>query len=326
MDKKAVVIFDTNKLLQNPDDAKYYSKVDLGGDFNKLVSDFLPENFLKDNVVLAIPKICIEEIKQRKVEDLDSKFQSLKSKFDGVIALKEIISNLIDLDIKEPVCKKDCYKYLVTQIDKFVGDNDILLLDLPPENNLKPIIERAISRKPPFKSASNYGPDAGFKDVIVWHSILEHADLKKFDHHIFFTQDTGFDLNCLDEFEKKFGKKIKKAESYEELKEKLLEIYPEEERNKVKVKSKVITPYFKEQLYNEVKGVLEDNKKIRDFKIVNPYVDSVFDEKIGLFVLISKIKIDISKDWTEVIEKDISVYLNDAFDIQSIDESFIYDI
>ena len=56
MDKKAVVILDNNKLLQNPEDARYYSKIDLGGDFNKIASDFLHENLLKDNVVLAIPK------------------------------------------------------------------------------------------------------------------------------------------------------------------------------------------------------------------------------------------------------------------------------
>jgi len=322
MDQKAIVIFDTNKLLQNPDDEKYYSQIELSGDFYKLFFEFIPENLLTENVTVAIPQICLEEIKQRKVESFDKRFDSLKSKYEEI----KIIAHLLDSRFEEPKKKDGYVDFFNNSIEEYVVKNKLLILDLPSDDNFKPIIKRAVSRKKPFIKTKNDGSDQGFKDVIVWYSILDH-DMNNYDHHIFFTQDGGFDLDCLDEFETKFGKKIIKIEDFDKLKTELLGLYSQAERDKVKIRSKVDNEYFKEVLQDALNDLCERYPNIDSISIINLFVDGKYEssdqgDKIKLNSNISANYDD--KDGASVGETfDIEITLNDVFEIEEIDDSLI---
>ena len=313
MDKKAIVIFDTNKLLQDPSDKRYYSQIDLGGDYWKLISEFLPDSFLSGNVSIAIPKLCIEEIKQKKIEDFDSRRESVIATFKKVQADIEIAENLLEFEFKEIKQKEDAYKMMTDELDKYVAEEELTIIDYPKDENLKPIIERALKRKTPFMKAKE-GSDTGFKDTAIWHSIMECEELNEYNYCLFYTQDTGFDLNCLDEFKKKFGKKMDIVRDYEELKAKLEALYPEEERKKVKVKSQ-ITNYFIENLQKVIWSELSKDKRIQDVEILDPYIDS--EELDDGCELTSKIKIFFVDDERDPAEVKMKTKLNDVFEIQS---------
>ena len=323
MNKKAIVIFDTNRLLQNPDDKRNYSNVDFGGDYAKLVLEILPSFYISDNVDIAIPKMCIDEIKQRKIEDFNSRFSSIEDRYKKIKDDSEIISNLIEKDFGDLTKNEVANQTLVDAVDLFVATQKIKIIDFPGDENFKPIIERALRRKTPFLKTTNDGSDKGFKDVVIWHSILQCEDLSEYDFHILFSQDAGFDLNCLDEFEKKYQKKMIRIEELQALKTQLLKLYPEEERSKIEVKSRVIQQYFQEQLYLSIKNILEENKNIKDFQIIEQYVDSeIIEEGYGLTV---KINIDFVDAYPSK-EGVVKVSLNDIFEIQEVDEDSLIEI
>jgi hypothetical protein len=320
MEKKAIIIFDTNKLLQNPDEKRYYSEVDFGGDYNKVITEILPSYFLSESVDIAIPKMCIEEIKQRKIEDFISKFQSIETRYNKIKEDSDIIFNLVVQDFKDFTKKEDYENILLNQLDTFVNSQNIKIIEFPDDTHFKPIIQRAIKRKTPFICTPKDGSDKGFKDVVIWHSIMQHGELLEYDYLILFTQDNGFDLNCLDEFEEKHHKKIIRVEDVQSLKTQLLQLYPEEMRSKVEIKSKVSGEYFIEQLESSIKTILEEYKIVKDFEIVEPYVDSeIADEG---YELKTKIKITFDREEIEPKEVVVSVLLNDIFEIQYVNEDF----
>lgn len=79
------------------------------------------------------------------------------------------------------------------------GLNTIIELPLPSDSRFKGIVQRAFDKKPPF-GGKEKNSDKGFKDVLLWESILEFTLLHSNANILFYTKDNGFKETLIHEF------------------------------------------------------------------------------------------------------------------------------
>lgn len=76
------------------------------------------------------------------------------------------------------------------------------IVPYPPENSLQNIIKRSLERRAPFEGKDKKS-DKGFKDVILWESILEYKRSNKLDTILLFSADKRIcDISLRNEFKK----------------------------------------------------------------------------------------------------------------------------
>jgi hypothetical protein len=211
MANNILIVFDTNKLLQNDSKNTYFSDFNLGGDYAVLTTQFIPKYLISGSIDVYITKLSVEEIKQQKIEKVKAKFDSLKkahSKFNEDYLMIKHFLKKNTFHQPEPIKK---YKLLIkNSFDKWLKKQKIKIIPFPKNSQFKKIITKAINRQAPFlrvKRKDGGDTDKGFKDVILWHSILDFTDLDKYNEVILFSEDGGFNLDCKTEFED--TKKIK---------------------------------------------------------------------------------------------------------------------
>lgn len=77
-----------------------------------------------------------------------------------------------------------------------------------PENCLKSIVERALAKRAPFEGKGK-ASDKGFKDALIWETLLQYKHDNKADEIVLITKDSRLsDASISDEFEKEFGQAI----------------------------------------------------------------------------------------------------------------------
>lgn len=180
---KTLIIFDTNAVYNRESDL--YKTFRPLQDFSNFLS-FLKTKKLRDRYILAISKMGFREIVRLKKELIKNKFEES----DKVYKFFGINPRIKKIDPED-------------QISQYCNENKILTLPYP--TKLKNIIKRAENKQNPFRK-SGQGSDVGFKDVILWESILAHR--YKSNKIIFFTRDSDFNQKILEpEFKEKFPKK-----------------------------------------------------------------------------------------------------------------------
>ena len=90
----------------------------------------------------------------------------------------------------------DYIEYITKEIDTYKseiqsGINNIMVLPIPSDNRFKGIVQRAFDKAPPF-GGKEKNSDKGFKDVLIWESILELTFSHKYANILFYTKDKGF--------------------------------------------------------------------------------------------------------------------------------------
>lgn len=193
-DKKAFV-FDTNFIIKN----------------NRL--DEVIEN-LNDTFDVYVTQISIDERIAQECRQLKEKYDNLEKiskEYDGIAKI-EILQSFED--------KKAYYESgMQRHYEAAFGSN---IIGIPNYNDMfSKILKRANYKIPPFASAEN-ASDKGFKDSLIWLSILEYFKESPKDVVVFVTDDKGFinqaDLLCK-EFTTETGKKIeiKECSYYHEI-------------------------------------------------------------------------------------------------------------
>lgn len=81
------------------------------------------------------------------------------------------------------------------------GINTIIELPIPSARRFQGIVRRAFDKMPPF-GGKEKNSDKGFKDVLIWESILEFTLLHQNANILFYTKDNGFKETLVDEFKK----------------------------------------------------------------------------------------------------------------------------
>lgn len=171
---------DTNMLLGS--DSKrtgFIKNIDYFLDYIKA----LKKKDKNNELIFFVSEIVAKEILNHKRDKMEEEYQSLKSKFskcdyflDGIIP-KEKIDSIIKEEEKKI--------------------NKLNILKVPRDSKtFDKIIECALERKSPF--VKNRG-DKGFKDALIWESILKEEHIDSLDKFYFFTCDSDFDRTLLEE-------------------------------------------------------------------------------------------------------------------------------
>lgn len=180
---KTLIVFDTNAIYNKESDL--YQSFRPLQDFSNFLT-FLQKRNLKNLYILAISKMSLREIVRQKKE-------LIKNKIDEGEKIYQFFG--INPRIKKIDPEQQIYQFCIK--------NKITTLPYP--TKLQNIIERAEEKRNPFRK-SGQGSDVGFKDVVLWESILAHRH--KTPKVIFFTKDSDFNQKILEpEFKAKFPDK-----------------------------------------------------------------------------------------------------------------------
>lgn len=185
MEKKKAFVFDTNFIIQN-----------------RNLDDVLSQ--LSEHFSVYITQVSIDE-------RIAQQCRMLRKDFDGVEEFKnKRISHFATITFKRTY-EEECEYYqkrMQTKYEERFGDRII-----PFSKNgetLSAIIERANMKLPPFSDAKD-ASDKGFKDCLLWLSILSYFKDNGEDEVLFITDDNAFRsrIEALqEEFRKETGKTI----------------------------------------------------------------------------------------------------------------------
>ncbi len=229
------IIVDTNLLKSGSTDFTCVQFVD------KITSiiDELESNDLYDRVQILIPQIVIDELYEHQIKSHSERYSAIKScKFPNFNIVPcenygDFLKGKIDVAIKELA----------------VRDAKCVVLPYPDNNVLEGIIKRALAKRPPFEGKDKES-DKGFKDVIIWESVIAYKKAYASDVIILCSRDGRLCDNLLkEEFRDLFDEEIHllklDANNYQPLYDKLGELTKHQ-----------LKPTFDEKLRRDALGLL----------------------------------------------------------------------
>ncbi len=131
-----------------------------------------------NQIKILLPRIVIDELFVHQLED----YQSQKDRLKGL----KIPNSTLEFN-------GDYKSYLEGLLDQQLSlfktwDFPCEVIPYPNNTCLSCIIQRALEKKPPFEG-SNKNSDKGFKDVVLWESILEYKRAHIDEDLLLFSQD-----------------------------------------------------------------------------------------------------------------------------------------
>ncbi len=245
---KTLIILDTNQAWNTG-----YVGFELGGEYIR-IKQFIIENGLGNQVHIAISKYVLEEVKEQKIGGYKKDVSRHKETTRKLASLGVIqVHDVDDVNIEE---------LLDVQMAEFLAKESLTVLNLADEDRgkvLETIALRAIKKKPPFKVSGKHS-DSGFKDVLIWETIMNsNAEISTHENVFLCSNDEGFS-GCKKEFEDIYNKNFDIFTSVDFLLEKLKSIYSDVIDNK-EVFSYANSEYFSEQ----VVGFIKDARVWPDF-------------------------------------------------------------
>lgn len=321
---KTLVVFDTNRLRTGTDSALDYGSFDLSSDF-KTIRYYVDKKKLVDFVDIGIPSIVIKELlkqKQEQYEEDMQKFLQLQKRLDK-------LPETNFQNITTPPDGFDCRKTLEKYVSDFLTTNKIKTIDLDSKlfsDVFQNIVDRSIEKSPPFKQTKN-ASDIGFKDVVIWESLLNYSELNAYQKIILLTNDGGFNPQCETEFTSKIKIQFNISRSSDE-------VIREFEKDYVSIfkmnefSDFVASDYFTDHLKKEISRlttiqIKNETVKIKQTDIQN-YFESLEEDTIyGYTVIVSSLKCIIEQNH---IEKNVFVlaktYLDDTKGLQYTEFEF----
>ena len=214
------VILDTNLLYEyGKNEVKNYREFELSSNFDSIVN-FLETNDISDKYKVWVPEIVFMELEKQRKEKYKVSIDNIKKEFEKIKDFK-------DVELKLPTI---CYEEEIKQcIMKYIRNNKINVLKIAKcEELFKIILERCINKKKPFCG----GSDKGFKDVVLWESIIEYAKYNSTNEKFILITDNSSDFikNLEQEFNDRTGKEITIYYKIKDFQESIMEINEIESR------------------------------------------------------------------------------------------------
>lgn len=203
---KTIIVFDTNSLRSTEAGEVAYSFFAFGRPF-QVIEEFVIEKSLTEDIHIAVPTWAIEELKDQKQRQYKTdivEFQKLAKRLSGLPHIPEIIL---------PEEEFDCATYVEGKALAYLATKQVRLLEIKEEianTVLRSMMTRVMKdegKKKPFAHSGKYYKDAGFKDNIIWESLMNYDGLGEYHKVIFITKDGDY-ANCDVEFKKKWNKHI----------------------------------------------------------------------------------------------------------------------
>jgi len=299
---KTLVVCDTNSLRNLEAGEVAYSSFSFGKPYN-LIAEFIREKNLEDYVSLAVPKMVIEELKNQKQRSYQKDIQDLKKISQRLAGLPHIE----DGEIKLPDEKFSCADFIEAAANEYITINKINLLDFQEADApsmLRSMLAKVVGQengKSPFARSGKFN-DAGFKDSVIWETIMHFEKVRDFDKVIFLTKDGDYKDNCIDDFKAKWQRHLDIFKDENRVIAELERDYGNYIENR-KVYEYANKDYFKDYLFDLLKAASTidyegESLKIENFQINNycQKVDQVADED-GDFVSVKFVS-DVAIDAT----------------------------
>lgn len=293
MEEKRAFVFDTNFIIQKQNILEE-AVSDLAEHFSVYVTQV--------SIDERISQICREE----------------KEKFDNIQKLQEDYSKIVNITLKTSYDERcDKYKKGIQQKYESLFQNNIIPYSTD-ASTFADILHRAFYKQAPFCAAKD-ASDKGFKDTLMWLSILEYFHENGSNHILFISNDKGFKDNAealIAEFQEKTGKILEiKDNSYYD---KLIKTKPEIE----KMKSPKLIPDIS-CLRDKVNFLLQE---LFWSECINIYGDEWKEER---FTLYRKVDIEYMENFFENLQYFISEHIFDetiaAVEVFGLGDSIIKD-
>lgn len=265
---KTLIVFDTNMLREMLGKEVAYNKFSFGKAYDEL-NNFINENGLTNDVVLTVSTMVIEELKNQKKRAYLQDITDLKEIAKRLEGLPHIAENTITI----PDENFDCEIFVEENARKFIENNGINTLVYKDEHTTS-ILSNMIKKvatvdkpKSPFAISGNY-KDAGFKDSIIWETLMHFEKVEEFDKIILLSKDGDYKQNCIEDFTAKRNRYIKIEKDKNNVIAELKTDY------ELYIKERVIydfaqTDYFKDYLFDGLKTKTEICFDVANFKIEN---------------------------------------------------------
>ena len=270
--RKTLIVLDTNRLRQIIADGPAYHAFTFSAEFERL-KKFMNDNGLGSFVYLAVTRMTVLELLQQKIEQFEEDQKEMESIIQRMSALPGVNFESVQM----PEAGFDCRAHLTPKMEEFLQQSGVLLIDLPDDKHaivFKKTVDRAINKCPPF-----YGKaDTGFKDVVIWESLLHFDRIAEFDKVYMVSADNGFDKDCKAEFEAEKQRIMEITSSVQMVIKSLEEDY-EAEIEKNKYARFAETDYFKDHIHDAVASlstlVINDGEcTVTDVEVFD-YLDAV---------------------------------------------------
>ena len=200
-----ILVVDTNVLYKNYNENPDFSNFSFSNQYENIKRK-IEELDLLQIVKIAVPQMCWEELKIHNLDEHETKLNNVKNFLNKHKFLPEIkyeINEDIDYEVKLNLLIENYKKSLLG------AEFGIKIIELPMPNNscFDQIVNRAIRKKFPFHITNEHS-DYGFKDVIIWESILQYKSDNFNEKFILFSKDNGFNDSLKIEYKERFNDEI----------------------------------------------------------------------------------------------------------------------
>ncbi len=203
-----IIILDSNYLYNSYKSGGDFRKFTLNSPFHNLIST-IEKLDIYEYVKVGIPEVVYNEIIMQRIGKLRAEVNKIFKIADAYLLPSEILEikvNDRDNFYKEyeNTVREESQKY-INEINK---SSTVQVIEIPfGECNLEAITLRAFYKKPPFEGKDKES-DKGFKDALIWESILKYKENHPHVNIVFLSEDKEFNETLSQEFENRFGVKI----------------------------------------------------------------------------------------------------------------------
>ena len=188
------VFLDSNILHSKSTD---FTKARFAEKLEELIGE-IEVNDLYTYVKLVIPQVVISELRRQQIDDCSDAVRTLRK----TTVTEQIIELPQDYE-------KICDSVFDGTLDALHDGTVVVdIAPYPPNEALQGLIQRAINKNPPFEGKEKES-DKGFKDALIWESLLDHKRHNAKDVFVLYSRDNRItDAFLAKEFLKLFGEEI----------------------------------------------------------------------------------------------------------------------
>lgn len=168
------VFLDTNILHSKSTD---FTKARFAEKLKELIGE-IEVNDLYTYVKLVIPQVVISELRRQQIDDCSETVRTLRK--------TRVTDQLIELPVDY---EKTCDTVFDGTLDDLQeGTVKVDIAPYPPNEALQGLIQRVISKLPPFEGKDKES-DKGFKDALIWESLLDYKRRNTKDILVLYSKD-----------------------------------------------------------------------------------------------------------------------------------------
>ncbi|WP_264737755.1 PIN domain-containing protein [Cytobacillus firmus] len=198
---KYVIVIDTNIFFTTGQKSCNFSEFKLNKLFDNVI-EAIEKYDLTENVTVMIPKTVWNELYKQRLELYDNKIRDIEKLHKNFI-FPNVTVEIDEIDYPQHLRNSlDIYRQKLSNYTVEVRE-----LELPTESRFGLIIKRVFEKRAPFEGRGK-SSDKGFKDALIWESILEFKSINPEVNILLYSRDGLFNQELSTEFEEQYSDSI----------------------------------------------------------------------------------------------------------------------